>query len=420
MLRRFPWGLRLAAVVVPLVSLASACSGSDSEISGAGGYHFHGEGPALPGFSFDTGLQPASGPARASLAFTTKGTVTVDADGVATASKLAGRAGSGHLKLDLHLKLAGNLKVDVPGHKYDGDIPGLNDIDVPIAGETAFDPFLLDAAVAKIDAPIPETKLPEIPLGSVPGKLILTIMGGSAVTTSFHGSCLAVHGGQASYAGDVSIGGHLTVKATIKLDLPKPLDKSVDLPDVAIELPSAPVALDLGKVATPGVSDADEGSCAGGGGGPGGNGGDGGSSGSPDGGNPDDEPPADGGACNAITLNGPLVEGEKIIGTAPTATGGTLVQGTYDMFAYRVYGTASSTVLAPLKASVQIGSNVIKLNSTSFNYNANYVVLDKKVILNATCGLGLADSIAYSVVGNVLRLDAPLGSDVHRFEFTRR
>jgi hypothetical protein len=90
----------------------------------------------------------------------------------------------------------GRLVVDSPLKKVDGDLPGLKDVDIPIGGEIAFDPFLVeDGEEATLETPVPETKLPPIPLGSVPGKLELTIASGSKLTATFQGTCLAVANG---------------------------------------------------------------------------------------------------------------------------------------------------------------------------------------------------------------------------------
>jgi hemolysin activation/secretion protein len=71
-----------------------------------------------------------------------------------------------------YLKLDGRLKVASMFKNIDDDLPGLKDIDITIAGEQAFDPFLVnDGENAKVEAAIPPTDLPEIPLGSTAWRL---------------------------------------------------------------------------------------------------------------------------------------------------------------------------------------------------------------------------------------------------------
>ena len=101
-----------------LLGLASlvtfGCSGSvGGDVSSASepaaqDVAFHAEAPVLPDFKYDTGLQPASGPAQAQITLSAGGAITVDATAAPAEGKLQGKPG-GVLKLDLHLKLAGHL-----------------------------------------------------------------------------------------------------------------------------------------------------------------------------------------------------------------------------------------------------------------------------------------------------------------------
>src|SRR5215471_6666033 len=165
--------------VVTLTALIAACSGSgSSNNANSSDVVFHGDVDALPDFKFDTGLVPANQPVQVQFIFSAGGKITADAKAVGSGSDdapvLTAVPGSGKLALDLHFKLAGTLKANLTGiPKYDGPIPGFDGIDIPVACMATFYPFLLGGPTTQIDAPIPETMLPAIPLGTPPGKLVL-------------------------------------------------------------------------------------------------------------------------------------------------------------------------------------------------------------------------------------------------------
>lgn len=281
-------------------ALTAACSGgSDSDAARAddvhaGGLTFHAEAPALPDFKLDTGLQPPGSPAQLRLVASAGGGLTVDAIGGTDGGKLAGRAGSGHVKLDLHVKLEGELNVSTSLKSYAGPIPGLKDVDIPIKGEVAFDPFLTgDGESAKVTADVPETKLPDVPLGAAPGKLQLTIAKGTVVTTTFHGTCAKVEGGHASYAGEAETSGTLVLRAALAFDIPGM--KPVDLPATTIAIPKKTIALDLGEKDAGSLADSAAGTC----------GGKPSSGGAPSGGASGGSPPGSGAAGTAtVTIDG--------------------------------------------------------------------------------------------------------------------
>jgi len=254
----FSFARRVAAgaAVLGAMSLASAaCGGSDEEEAGI---PFHGEAPALPGFSYDTGLVPATGPAQVSLKLAAGGNILVDAQGIAKDGKIVGKPGTGRAKLDVHIKLEGRLKVDTALKKVDGEIPGLSNIDIPMVGEVPFDPFLLDGKTADVSADIPETKLPDIPLGSVPGSLRLTIVAGSKLTAKYTGGCMVVAGGEAKHSGSAVLGGTLVVKGELVLDLPAPLNKTIELTEISVPIPQGTRDVPFGPVAVS-VADGSEG-----------------------------------------------------------------------------------------------------------------------------------------------------------------
>ena len=129
--------------------LAAACSGDDDAGDGAASaIAFEAEAEPLRGFAFDTGLVPKGSPAQVSLKLSAGGKVKVTSSGRAGGDGLGGVPGSGKLALDLHVKMDGRLKIDSTLKKVDSDLPGLTDVDIPVKGAIAFDPFLLESADA--------------------------------------------------------------------------------------------------------------------------------------------------------------------------------------------------------------------------------------------------------------------------------
>ena len=237
----------------------AACGGSASPTDD--GLLFRGEGKLLEGFAFDTGPQPPSGPASVSLQLSGNGAVKVEARGRIADGKLEGAPGSGSINLEAHVKVDGTLKIDSPIKKSTGDIPGLKDIDIAIKGSAPFEPFLLGRESADVVAAIPETKLPDVPLGSVPGKLRLAIGKGSELNSKYVGSCLTVAAGVAQYSGIATTSGKLVLMGTIALELPAPLNKEIALPPITVTIPSATSAVTFATVATIGAADSTSGAC---------------------------------------------------------------------------------------------------------------------------------------------------------------
>jgi hypothetical protein len=242
------------------IAVVASCGGKD-ETTTDEGLLFQGEGKLLEGFTFNTGPQPPSGPATLSLRLSGGGAVKVSARGAVEGSKLTGRAQSGKVEIDAHVKMDGTLKIDTSVKKSSGDIPGLKDIDIPITGTAAFDPFLLEGGSAEVTAAIPETNLPDIPLGSVPGKLKLTIVAGSQLTSKYEATCMTIASGAAQYAGHAITSGTLVIKGTIVLELPSPLNKEIELPEMKVTIPSATSEVVFASVATNGAEDSVTGSC---------------------------------------------------------------------------------------------------------------------------------------------------------------
>lgn len=252
---RFRPRVPLASIV--LLGAMAACGGDEDEGAGpSGGVTWTAEAEPLSGFAFDTGLIPAGSPAQVSLELSAGGKVRVAASGKVEGGAVVGTAGSGTLALDLHVKMAGRLKIDNPLKQVDGPLPGLDDIDVPIAATAAFDPFLVEEGQrAEVAAAVPETKLPPIPLGSVPGKLELTVTSKSRVTSVLRGRCLSVASGKATYLGEATTSGTLVLTGRLLVELPAPLNAPVDLGTIEVPIPESRVALDSEAEAVPGAAD---------------------------------------------------------------------------------------------------------------------------------------------------------------------
>lgn len=261
---------RLGAVTVAAMAMAMVACGGGADAAGDGpaaaagasALTFEAAVTPLSSFKFDTGLIPEGSPAQVQLTLSAGGGLAIEAAAEPSGGTLAGKPGGGKLSIDIHMKLAGRLKVDSTFKSYDGELPGLKDIDIPIAGSVPFDGLLLDAAEsAEASADLPETTLPEIPLGSIPGSLVLTVVKGSKLTSKFHATCLSVAGGTASYAGETKTGGTLVLKGKIVLKLPAPLNKSIDLPEITVPIPEVTTATDAAPLTVSGIEDAKQGAC---------------------------------------------------------------------------------------------------------------------------------------------------------------
>lgn len=304
---------KLGAVTIAAMAMAMVACGGGADAAGDGAaasestsaLTFVAEASPLADFKYDTGLIPDGSPAQVQIKLTAGGGLKVEAAAAKGTAGLEGKAGGGKLSIDLHMKLDGRLKVESALKNYDGDLPGLKDIDIPIVGSVPFDGLLLDEADSALaSADLPETTLPEIPLGSIPGSLVLTVAKGSKLTSKFHATCLSVAGGTATYAGESKTGGTLVLKGKIVLKLPMPLNKEIELPEITVPIPEVTTATEAAPLSVAGVDDGSQGACGGAtAGGKPSTGGSTGGSGSPDdNGNPDDNgggsstPPSGGGS----------------------------------------------------------------------------------------------------------------------------
>jgi hypothetical protein len=231
-----------AGCVCVLLS-AVGCGGDEPSSGGkpaAGETKFSGESELFPALDFSTGLVPEGSPVQASFTVSAKGAASVLAAATASGSDddatLTGLPGRGTLAIDGGFALLGQLKVDLSQIQYDGPIPGLENVEIPVAGSTEYDPFAIDQSVTA-RADIPASELPPIPLESVgvPGQLVLKITEGSFVELAFTGTCAGIAGETASYSGRIDRGGMLAIQPTVRIDVPV-VGGDFDLPAFSVNL----------------------------------------------------------------------------------------------------------------------------------------------------------------------------------------
>ena len=230
-----------------LIAAASSAVGCGGDGTTQGEIAFHGEVNPLGTFAYDTGLQPPSSPVQVGLAFSSSAKLSADARAIATdGDVLVGKPGTGELALDASFSLVGRLKVDVTGVPgYDGDIPGLDAIDIHFGGEQAFDPFATGKPV-ELTVNLPETKLPDIPLpGGLPGSMQLTITPASTLTSSFSATCVADDGKKATYHGASTTHGSIVIHPVVVISIPIVGDKSFDLSELTVPVPVPDLAADI-------------------------------------------------------------------------------------------------------------------------------------------------------------------------------
>lgn len=90
---------------------------------------------------------------------------------------------------------------------------------------------------------------------------MLTVAKGSVLRSTFHGTCLSVAGGDASYVGETTTSGTLVLRGKIVLKLPAPLDKSADLPAITVDIPATTTKAESARVPASGIGDAEGGAC---------------------------------------------------------------------------------------------------------------------------------------------------------------
>ena len=262
--KAYVWFVSFLSILSVLGFCAVGCGGDDSSEDGArkDTMTFHTEASPLSDFAYDTGLVPPASPAQVQLQFSVGGGLKLDTVAALRDGEFVGRSG-GSFAIDFRLLFKGRLKIDSPLSKIDGDIPGLDAIDFPIAASVPVDSLLLaEGEQAEVTANVPETRLPEIPLGSVPGSLALTVEKESVVTSKVHGTCIDTTDGKARYLGVAETSGTLVLKGTLMLKLPPPLDKSIDLPTITIPIAPVVTVTESEPVSVKGLGDRKQGACA--------------------------------------------------------------------------------------------------------------------------------------------------------------
>jgi len=227
------------AFVVLFPLLTPACE--EEEAAAPVEITFDGESELFPGFEFSTGLQPDGSPVQASFTLSAKGATKLHASaapsGDESSAVLTGLPGTSSVTIEGGFALVGQLKIDVDGlPSYDGPIPGIDNVEIPFVGSTAFDPFAIGASVpARAD--IPPSRLPGIPLpGGIPGQLVLEIVEGSFVEVGFSGTCAGIDGTQATYSGTIERGGTLVITPLIEIEVPIVGTKTFEIPTFTVDL----------------------------------------------------------------------------------------------------------------------------------------------------------------------------------------
>ncbi|NUO53052.1 MAG: hypothetical protein HOV80_29750 [Polyangiaceae bacterium] len=215
------------------LALASACDGDAEPVA------LEASVELLDSFSYDTGELPGSGPVQVSLKVSGSATAKVHMPAVASDGALFAAA-PGTIEVSGGFFLDGTLKVDQTGlPKYDGDLPGLADVSLPISGTTPVNGFAIDEPVT-VSAVIQPGDLPPIPLpGGLPGTLQLSVGEGSTIDVTLEGTCASVDGSTAAYQGTAIRAGTVNLDIAVEIDTGIAGTKSFDIGTVAIPLPEA-------------------------------------------------------------------------------------------------------------------------------------------------------------------------------------
>lgn len=232
----------LTATLIALSS-SSALSGCDDDENAAGGGELTlaGEAELFPSLEYSTGLVPAGSPVQASFTVSATGKSTLGAKAIASGSEsdatLSGVPDSGRFAIEGGFALIGQLKIDIDGlPSYDGPIPGIENVEIPIVGETKYSPFSIGKPVSA-RAEVPPSDLPGIPLpGGIPGQLVIAIADGSFVELSFSASCAGVDGSDALYVGSVNRSGVLVLAPRVEVEVPIIGTQSFDIPELSVDL----------------------------------------------------------------------------------------------------------------------------------------------------------------------------------------
>jgi hypothetical protein len=234
-------GLLTATLVALLSSSALPGCDDDENAAGAGELTLAGEAELFPSLEYSTGLVPVGSPVQASFTVSATGKSTLEAKAIASGSEsdatLSGVPDSGRFAIEGGFALIGQLKIDIDGlPSYDGPIPGIENVEIPIVGETKYSPFSIGKAVSA-RADVPPSDLPGIPLpGGIPGQLVIAIAEGSFVELSLSPSCAGVDGSDARYVGSVDRAGVLVLAPRVEVEVPILGTQSFDIPQFSVDL----------------------------------------------------------------------------------------------------------------------------------------------------------------------------------------
>jgi len=259
--------MRAAGVWILSLSILAAASGCTDDNPDTADLSFHGTQEALPGFTYDTGFQPTTGPIQVRFELTAAGKLDAKASGSISDTELVGKAGSGAYELDAKIKVKAYLKMDIAGKKYNGPLPGAPDMALDFGDKATFDPFLLGKK-ASVTGSFPETKLGTVnlagALSAIPGvKGDLVVAATGTVTSDFSGVCAKVDGDLAQYTGSTSTGGTLTLKPSVEVKLPLGVSKKLAPFEIKVPIPAMAAAMDLGTRSISGGTVSGKGPCSG-------------------------------------------------------------------------------------------------------------------------------------------------------------
>ncbi|NUO54799.1 MAG: hypothetical protein HOV80_38650 [Polyangiaceae bacterium] len=230
----------LVPAVLALLGLASACGGEDDDDDKI---TLEGSVELLDSFEYSTGQLPSTGPVQVSL--TVSGSAVAKLSLPAVASDEDGdptlyAAGQGTLEVSGGFFLDGSLKVDQPGlPKYDGDLPGLADVSLPISGSVPVSGLALEEPVT-VSAAIEPGDLPPIPLpGGLPGSLQLSVADGSTIDVTVEGSCASVGESTAELRGVAVRSGTVILDIAVELDIPVVGSQTIDIGTVEVPVPES-------------------------------------------------------------------------------------------------------------------------------------------------------------------------------------
>jgi len=406
----------LGLLIASLGLGSAACTNSavgEGVADVSSGFAVDGEAPLFPGFSYDTGLMPSAGPAQASFKASIGGALRATTRAQLADGKAVGVKGSGKLAIDLHAKLAGRLKVTSTLKSYDGEIPGLDDIDIAAVAEASFDPFLVDGQSVEAIANVPEAKLPDVPLGSVPGHLELTVKSGSTMTAKLAGSCLSGADSKVAFTGATTMSGKIVLEAKLVLDLPRPLNETVTLPLITIGLPETKGALASTSAAVSAPAFSEGASCG---------------SAPPTSEPGTTTPTVPAGQCSALANAGRMISTYLDVGIEPKAAGGKLEDGTYVLTAVRKYITREEAEnyagpeLPQIARTLRVADGKFEVVSTyddgeKTNYSGVYIAKGTLLTRSFECSAEgkFTDAPGFTASSTNLTLFFPSDHSVHKY-----